>query len=555
MRRILTTCSCLLLFLSPPLARQAGAASLDGLRFAQHDFGRCEKAAVEPVAERSFTLHQLAPKRYYCLLTQFDLVRQPSQPQVLLLSMLAATEVFLDGVAVGGNGIPASAAAGESEGLIDYRLTLSPLQLTPGRHTLVLKISTWHASTQVHMLFHELSLQDLSSLRAGGLASLPALLLAGALAMAALLFAGLITFYQRDARWSVFLLLCSTASSLLLVEAWRDLANYAYGWHLFRLWIVTLLSAAFALLLPAYYLLSSGVKRLMPVMFLVAAAMVSVVLTVPSFDGRASLMFIITLLVSAGVNMLAWRRRREGALAGVVVSFLSIVVYLLPEVDFARTGLGLVVCLLLSTILVQLLRRFVRERDRAALATRFENQLLRKSMQPHFLMNALSLIGELVHQSPGRAESYIEALGRAFRMLGEYAHRGTISLDEELALCRNYLDIMSTRYQQRFTLEVHGAAANIVLPPATLLTLLENAFSHNRYGHDIVFTLHIDAQPDRLDLRLSAPLSQARSHQGGGTGIDYIRQSLAESFGAKAAYSAGHCNGAWLSTFTLPCGS
>jgi len=467
----------------------------------------------------------------------------------------ASTEVLLDGVLVGSNGTPATTAAAERAGLIDYWLTLTPQQLDPGRHTLALKMSTWHASTQMHTLFHELSLQDQSSLRSGTLANLPALLLAGALALAALLFAGLFAFYHQDARWLVFLLLCVTACMLLLVEAWRGVANYAYGWHLLRLWSVTVLSAVFALLLPSYYLLVGGMRQRWPLIGSLALALLVVILAVPWFDGRATLMFIVALLASAGINLLAWRRRREGALASLVVSVLSIGVFVLPGVDFARTGFALVVCLLMSTIFVQLLRRFVRERDRAVLATRLENQLLRKSLQPHFLMNALSLIGELMHQSPVRAERYVESLGREFRMLGEYAQRTTITLHEELALCRNYLEIMSTRYQRDFKLEVrtNTATADLLLPPAVLLTSLENAFSHNRYRDAVMFTLHVDRQPGHWRLLLATPQVQLRVHEGSGTGLDYIRLSLTEAFGASGTYTAEHRDGAWLSTFTLPC--
>jgi hypothetical protein len=553
MRRLLFACCLLFAALVPCMAR---AVLLDGLRFAPADAGRC--AGLANPAQRPMTLAALAPQHYYCMLAQFDVTQAPAQAQVLALSALASTELVLDGVLVGSNGVPAATAAGEREGLIDYRLTLAPAQLAPGRHTLLLKMSTWHASAQVHMLFHDLSLRDQSSLRSATLNSLPALLLAGALALAALLFAGLIVFYQRSARWCVFLLLCVVACSLLLVEAWRELANYAYGWHLLRLWSVTALSAAFALLLPAYYLLASGVRRPLPVLAALALALLGAALAVPWFDGRAALMFMIALLASAAINLLAWRRGRDGARTGLAVSLLSIGVFVLQGVSFARTGFALVVCLLLSTILVQLLRRFVRERDRAVLATRFENQLLRKSLQPHFLMNALSLIGELVHQSPARAESYIEALGREFRMLVDYAHRHTIALDEELALCHNYLEIMGTRYQRRFTLEVRGAAT-LALPPAVLLTCLENAFSHNRYGADVVFKLEIDAHGGVRRLRLYAPSAHAtaaaRPHGGGGTGLGYIRQSLADVFGARAAYAAEQRDGAWLSTITVPCGS
>lgn len=167
-------------------------------------------------------------------------------------------------------------------------------------------------------------------------------------------------------------------------------------------------------------------------------------------------------------------------------------------------------------------------------------------------MNSLSLISELNAQSPQSAETFIEALGAELRMLNEFAQQPSIALTQELALCENYLSIMGTRLQQPCSLQLDGEAAGITVPPAMLLTALENAFSHNRYRHGAVFILRIAQHAQTQVLTLILPAGEARPHAGGGVGEQYIRASLQAVFGDAAQYASEQQPTGWRLTFTLP---
>ncbi len=546
MTRLLTLCFLLLLL---PW-RAMASVPLDSLSFHEvvGQFAECGRAPGASAA--GFSFDALRARQFHCLQAQFTVTRQPDRPQYLRLSMLASSEIYLDGIRVGMNGVPADTGPGERQGRIDYVTVLSPEQLAVGQHSLVLKLSTWHGSDSIQEQFYHISIDD-SVPGAGG--KLLAIVLAGALGLVAGLFLVLLLAYQWRASWLVFFALCATASLLLVVEAWRGAAGYEYGFHLARLVAVQVLTGVFALLLPVYFLVAYGLRYKRLVAGAVALAIAAIAATGLHFDAKAALMFSAALVASVGINLLAMRRGIPGSRTGLAVAFLSLALWLVPGTGFfSETGFALVVVLLLLTILGQLLRQFIRDREKAMLATRLENQLLRKSMQPHFLMNSLSLIGELVHQSPVQAEQFIEALGREFRMLGDYANQATIPLARELELCHNYLAIMAVRLQRPCALTVSGEPGALCLPPAVLLTCLENAFSHNRYRDDLVFEMDIARGGDGASLSLTMPLAEKRKHHGRGTGSAYILNSLREAFADKASYQAVRQDDRWLATIRIP---
>lgn len=539
---------CCLLLLAP--FRATASISLDKLPFREVSgpFADCGSAPGHLAA--TFSFDQLHARQAHCLQAEFTIVRQPERPQHLVVSMLASSEIYLDGMRIGMNGVPAASVREEVPGRIDVDMVLAPSQLTVGQHRLVLKLSSWHGSDSIRGQFYNLSMEDAAPSAAGKV--LP-LMLAGALALVAVLFLALLLSYQRNAHWSVFFLLCLVASALLVVEAWRGVAGYAYDRHLTRLVAVQALTAAFGLLLPLYFLAAYRLPHKGAVMGALALAIAGVAGSSLHFDTRAAHIFSLAMLACIGINLVAWRRGVSGARTGLVVALGALALWLVPGTGFfAESGFALVVFLLLFAILGQLLRQFIRDRQKAMLASRLENQLLRKSLQPHFLMNSLSLVGELAHQSPAQAEQFVEALGREFRMLGEYASQVTIPLARELELCRNYLEIMAVRLQRCCVLHVSGEPGALVLPPAVLLTCLENAFSHNRYRDDLVFHLRIARGDGHATVALAMPLAEGRKHQGRSTGSNYIRHSLREAFAGQASYQGGQSDGMWHATFTVP---
>jgi two-component system sensor histidine kinase AlgZ len=104
---------------------------------------------------------------------------------------------------------------------------------------------------------------------------------------------------------------------------------------------------------------------------------------------------------------------------------------------------------------------------------------LQARIRPHFLFNTLNSAVALVREDPARAEAILEDLSDLFRHalvdLGE-----SVTLAEEVALARRYLDIEQVRFGPRLQVEwaVDASAGAARVPPLMLQPLVENAVKH-----------------------------------------------------------------------------
>ncbi|HEU4621251.1 MAG TPA: histidine kinase [Burkholderiaceae bacterium] len=106
-------------------------------------------------------------------------------------------------------------------------------------------------------------------------------------------------------------------------------------------------------------------------------------------------------------------------------------------------------------------------------------QALQSRIRPHFLFNSLNAAMSLVRSDPVRAESVLSDMADLFRMLmGD--SRARISLDEEVALARQYLAIEQVRLGDRLRVEwaITRLPPKLLVPPLLLQPLLENAVRH-----------------------------------------------------------------------------
>lgn len=106
-------------------------------------------------------------------------------------------------------------------------------------------------------------------------------------------------------------------------------------------------------------------------------------------------------------------------------------------------------------------------------------QALTARIRPHFLFNSLNAVLSLIRSEPGRAEAALEELADLFRALMR-DHRDLLPLADEIALCRQYLDLEKLRLGDRLNVvwEVEAVPADVVVPPLMLQPLLENAVFH-----------------------------------------------------------------------------
>jgi two-component system sensor histidine kinase AlgZ len=163
-----------------------------------------------------------------------------------------------------------------------------------------------------------------------------------------------------------------------------------------------------------------------------------------------------------------------GAVAGVYGCTLMAMVGLadrLPWVASAVSGA------LLSAALVAAL--VLRAKGRMPADTQARLSELQARIRPHFLFNTLNSAIALVREDPARAERILEDLSDLFRHALMDPSQ-TMTLAEEVALARRYLDIEQVRFGERLQVEwaLDASAGGARLPALLLQPLVENAVKH-----------------------------------------------------------------------------
>jgi len=107
-------------------------------------------------------------------------------------------------------------------------------------------------------------------------------------------------------------------------------------------------------------------------------------------------------------------------------------------------------------------------------------RLLTAQIEPHFLLNTLANVQQLVESGSPRAAPVFRSLIDYLRAAMPQLHEKTATLGDEERLVRAYLELMLMRMPDRlaFTIAIEPALRALPFPPMALLTLVENAIRH-----------------------------------------------------------------------------
>jgi hypothetical protein len=490
--------------------------------------------------------------------------RAAARPLAIQVAALAAYEVYWNGQRIGASGVPGASAAEEQPGLMDSQFYLPPALLRE-HNVLALRLSSHHARRRLATPMHWLALAEYALLDASLLRHhTPTLAAAGALLLGAVYFAALFLFGPRERSSLLLCLLSMAVLSQLVLEVWRSLWPYAYPLHILRLEAVLLAAAASGVLLAAYAADRYAPRLRLWLPGLSAALMLAAAAWMPGFDGKTALAILIGLsavVIAAAVGIHA---RRSGAwvTAALSLGFILLLSYRpfgFVDRDYYLAAGGFVLYLFVQQVLA--LRRTQRARAEAELrSARLELELLKRQIQPHFLLNSLTALSEWVETDPATGVRMIEALAGELRALASISGRPRVRLAEELELCRQHLAVMSYRQDCRFELECSGVNPDQLLPPAVLHCLVENALTHNPKARDLCLRLIGERRGDDCVLRLYSPHAQgplansmtAADTSARGRGHAYVRARLQEAFGADWAFSSEREGEHWVDTLQLP---
>ncbi|WP_411823398.1 sensor histidine kinase [Leptospira sp. 'Mane'] len=171
---------------------------------------------------------------------------------------------------------------------------------------------------------------------------------------------------------------------------------------------------------------------------------------------------------------------------------------------------------------------------------RMELELLKKTIQPHFLMNSLSAIRYWVMENPEKSTDILDALAGELRIIQNVASKKQISIIDEFKLCKYHVAVMKMRMEKSYRLKLRGFSGDEIVPPLLFHTLLENAFTHDdsekaklsfciwkknnvksdKNTEHYCFIVHNHSKSSQTNI----------TKNGSGTGMEYIRLRLEESY-------------------------
>lgn len=477
--------------------------------------------------------------------------RVEGHPLALYVGGMFSYEIWWDGERIARGGVVGRTKAEEKPGPIEAHYQIPDRLAGPGPHSIVIRSSAFHRGFRPHHGYWAVFAADYDRVAGArkensnrALIALSGIVITGVFAFALFFFTG------RPLPFLILGALCVATSALLLAESWRELFGYTYDWHIVRLWCVLLCSWIVGQLLVA--LLVTRFPHRSSRLVLLGSAIVSLapIPFITGWDPKAGYVFLVCILTALAWAFFAAVRRMHGsvlALIGVAVTTLLLFWRPAAFVDnlayFAFDFLF--VCLLCSHALE--VRRTQQETSRLQL------EMLRRHMQPHFLMNTLTALAEWIEQEPKTAVSLIESLAGELRILAEMSNRRFVSAVDELRLCRSHLANMSLRKEVAYELEVDGVDGDRPVPPAVFHTLVENAITHGTAsGGRVTMRLSARSHRDRVQYVFEAPAGDGNGPAERGTGTRYIEARLREAWGDAWSFRQGRAGVLWRAEIEVP---
>jgi two-component system, LytTR family, sensor kinase len=124
------------------------------------------------------------------------------------------------------------------------------------------------------------------------------------------------------------------------------------------------------------------------------------------------------------------------------------------------------------------LERQQREMEKEKIAA--ELAYLKNQISPHFFFNTLNNIYSLIEANPKEGQHAIHSLSKMMRFMLYETDRGDVSLAEEVAFLKNYIQLMRLRLTDHIDVSVTlpEVVPPVTIPPLLFLPFIENAFKH-----------------------------------------------------------------------------
>ncbi len=125
---------------------------------------------------------------------------------------------------------------------------------------------------------------------------------------------------------------------------------------------------------------------------------------------------------------------------------------------------------------------------------------LKNQIDPHFLFNSLNVLSSLIEENPDNAQRFTISLSKIYRYVLEQKDKELVSVEEELAFAKTYMNLLKMRFENSLFYELPTTAINpdAKVVPLSLQLLLENTVKHNVVSEQRPLHIRIYIEGDYL---------------------------------------------------------
>lgn len=492
---------------------------------------------------------------------KINVIKSPKPLQTLGLGVhtFGDYEVFWDGILIGRNGNPGNERNSKKSGTPDEVFVIPSDLMTKGEHTIAFRMSKLYEKHDQRGTY--LYIEDYQKLLTSKLKDTIYIhILAGAFLLTFIyylfLFLG-----NRKQYLNLLLSLVSLLFFLLIIAEYiKFYIPIHYSDFLFRLQIIGVLTLLISFLVPFYFSLQYQFKYRKQLTFLYGI----ILLYIYFFYSHSHDITAVTLARSMWVSSIliigfAVYKKQENVILILLSLLVSYVIYKISIYDkslFVSFAI-ITICMFYLHSVKQKQQRLAYEQS-IAQSTRLKYELLKKKIQPHFLMNTLTSLIDWVEEAPKKGVQFIEALADEFDLLNQVEDEKLIHISQEIELCKSHLKIMEYRKEIKYSWEDIGVNSEDkmqLIPPAVVHTLLENGITHCTPLDDNSIKFRLEVSSDENNLTYTfltvANIRKQDKPQKDGTGFKYVKARLTESYKDQWSFSSEKASYGWKNVITI----
>lgn len=184
---------------------------------------------------------------------------------------------------------------------------------------------------------------------------------------------------------------------------------------------------------------------------------------------------------------------------------------------------------------------------------------LKSQINPHFVFNTLNNIRSLILEDKEKAREMLLNFSDLFRYALKNTDQSKVSLEEELDIVNQYLELLSIQYEDKlkYKINVDADLEGVELPPMMLQLLVENAVKHgiSQFKEGGSILIDIDRGNGFLNINVKNTGNLKMSSKLGdklGVGLENIRKRLDLIYNGNANLKMSEVNEFVLASIKIP---